>query len=255
MANNLFAFQGQIEITDSNKYFEYGIFPLYTKVSVSITTGYYADMKAVCTALDAVTTGFTFSIGSTGLVTISSGISVRKLFWKTGTHGSNNADDHIFTILGFNDTDSETGAVSHTSDYQHQFGWYPNQVPALESGNRIELFGGPKIRTDAGYYNRQTKTNAHYLRNFEFRDLPKERILTKYATGSYTNQDFETFYSYAERGNPFSVYQHTDVIDSSSALGTYGVCDGGYSTDKDAVPRKSVEVEYYNVTLKTMKEV
>lgn len=75
---------------------------------------------AIKTAMEAAGTGtytVTFS-NTTKKITIAVGgtIAAVQILWKTGTHGSDNADDHIGTLIGYLDTADSASQASHVGD-------------------------------------------------------------------------------------------------------------------------------------------
>jgi hypothetical protein len=48
--------------------------------------------------------------------TIATNGAALSLLWKTGTHGADNTDTHIGTLLGFSDAADDTAALTYTSD-------------------------------------------------------------------------------------------------------------------------------------------
>ena len=111
-------------VSDSNKYID--LTDGTGTVAATVATGIYESpielATAIKTALDAAsapsdadTFTVTFS-SSTGKFTIASDGTVMSLLWKTGTHGADNADDHIGTLIGFSDAADDTGALTYTAD-------------------------------------------------------------------------------------------------------------------------------------------
>lgn len=76
-----------------------------------------AHLKTILEAAGAGTYTVTFS-NSTKKITIAvaGGAAAVQFLWKTGTHGSDNTDDHMGTLLGFDDTADGANGASDISD-------------------------------------------------------------------------------------------------------------------------------------------
>jgi hypothetical protein len=109
-------------VTSSNKYLD--MTTDNDTYAVAIPEDTYKDphelAAAIQTAIAAADTDETLTCvydDSTGKFTLATSTSaVLEFDWKTGTHGSDNTDDHIGTLLGFADTADDTGATTYTSD-------------------------------------------------------------------------------------------------------------------------------------------
>lgn len=251
MPNYHIAMLLEVEITDSNKYVDINIGA--GEVTKSITTGIYNDMIAVMAALETQlkTSDATFSVDvdGDGTVTISRTGSF-SLLWKTGTHGSDNADTHIGSLLGYADSADDSGSASYDSDYQHQYGWYSNEPPSSDSYNMPEVTGGTQFVSVSGRTERMTNPNDFVLRDISFTMVPIEKVLPEFATGSYTNQDFVTWWRLAARNTPFELYSSTDPTFVSE--GTFVLTN---PLDKliSNINRVAPEVGYYNFNI-SMRE-
>ncbi len=251
MANGLYGFQSQIEITDNNKWLDYGLFPFYAEVSVSIATGVYDNMKDVLTALDTALTVATVSLSSSGVVSLYRSLGFWQIFWKTGTHGSDNADNHIGTVLGFDDSaDSGTG-YTKASDYQHQCGWYPGVLPFADYGDRPVLIGGQPHSSWGGHVRRITNGTTQHTRNIEWGLLPRAKVLRKHAS---TNESLESFWSYIARGRAFDIFVDTDLIMSESPIGTYSLVTPVSDLSPATLARAGIQSEYYSFTMDMIKD-
>jgi hypothetical protein len=116
-------------VTSSNKYFDFKEDAGSALVGTVAESTYImgdsdADSGSLCeaikTALEATGTGtytVTFS-NSTKKITIavSGAITNVQFLWKTGTHGSDNLDDHIGSLIGYADTADSASQPSHVAD-------------------------------------------------------------------------------------------------------------------------------------------
>lgn len=110
---------GNIIIDGNNKYIDYN--EGGASSSVTLTEGTYtpADLAShIQTVLDGDATATITAAYSTTTFkyTIESDGATFELEWKTGTHGSDNTDNHVGTTIGFDDSADDTGDTSYTSD-------------------------------------------------------------------------------------------------------------------------------------------
>ena len=114
-----------VVISSSNKYID--LTDDGGTIVITLTEGVYKDpielathITTVGTAACAASGGDDFSCtysSSTGKFTIATTTgTLFSILWKTGTHGADNADDHVGTTLGFSDAADDTGALTYTSD-------------------------------------------------------------------------------------------------------------------------------------------
>lgn len=153
-----------IEITSSNQWID--INEGAGELNAQVATGTYLFdtdenidelESAIKTALDAagtLTYTVTFS-QSTRKFTISAGSNF-SLLWKTGTHGSDNTDDHIGTQLGYSDAADDTSASSHEADntiedqLSTQYFWFACDADYYSKSKSywgIDTSGGAKFTT------------------------------------------------------------------------------------------------------------
>jgi hypothetical protein len=124
LVTSLFA---KFDITASNKYFDFDIGASELNATVAeaeyvagtdqTTSGSLCEAlyNAIVVAEGAGT--YTVSFNSvTAKFSFTRSAGTFNILWKTGTHGSDNADDHIGTIMGYIDTSDDTSALTYTSD-------------------------------------------------------------------------------------------------------------------------------------------
>lgn len=93
-----------------------------SEISVSVAEKVYKDpyelAEAIQTAMDnGATANITCSYSdSTKKFTITSDGATLNILWKTGTHGADNTDTHIGTLIGFDDTADDGSALTYASD-------------------------------------------------------------------------------------------------------------------------------------------
>lgn len=119
------AFWNPLRVTSSNKYIEVDE-DAGGDVAVSITEKTYKDPYQLAQALqDALNNSSSLSgayvvaySSTTGKYTITvTGPTTLDISWKTGTtHGADNGDNHIGSLLGFSDAADDTGALTYTGD-------------------------------------------------------------------------------------------------------------------------------------------
>ena len=149
MANGKNAYLLQVTIDSTNKWIDFDV-DASGPFEVSIAVGEYSDMRAVCAAMQTAmqaeigTMECYVEIGSDNIghvVIEDTNSGALELFWKTGTHGSDNADSHIGTLFGFSDAADDDSASLFTSDNQHMHGWYDVIGPQFDSKPRVEKIG------------------------------------------------------------------------------------------------------------------
>jgi len=162
--------QTSFEVTSSNKYIDFkedggseqscsvaeSTYKMGTSSSEDDTL-----CKAIKTALEDTGSGtYTVSYSTTTkkiTIAVSGAVSAVQFLWKTGTHGSDNTDDHIGTLIGFDDSSDTSSSSSLTGDntltcvYKHTFS-IDDDLPtglSLEVDRDIKgfLVEGAKINT------------------------------------------------------------------------------------------------------------
>ena len=89
-------------------------------------------------------TSYTFTVTwneSTGKFTLV-GQYQYEIHWKTGPHGSDNADDHVGTLIGFDDSENDTGESSYTSDEGVFLATTFEVVGNTKLGGNVEVLSG-----------------------------------------------------------------------------------------------------------------
>lgn len=85
---------------------------------------------------------------TTGKFTISTTTgAVLSILWKTGTHGADNADDHIGDLIGFSDAADDTGATSYVSD--SALSWAASVTPSYDDADNLVVKGAELLIGDA----------------------------------------------------------------------------------------------------------
>ena len=115
----------EFEVTSANKYIDYReLANGGTNRTATMTEGTYywgADLAAeIQIQMNAVAVAYDWLVSYSSVThkfTITNDFGwIFDLRWKTGPHGSDNADDHIGTLIGFDDAANDTGAGTYTSD-------------------------------------------------------------------------------------------------------------------------------------------
>lgn len=114
-----------------------------TDAVVTVTAGQYQTPQALAAAivsalsaadpLETFTCTFSKTTGKFTIATTTS--SVFSILWKTGTKGSDNADTHIGTLLGYSDAADDTGALTYAAD--NAISYADAQTPALDSSDPL----------------------------------------------------------------------------------------------------------------------
>lgn len=114
-------------VNDSNKYLDfYEIANAGGLYTATMTEGGYSGNELAAeieTKMNDVADHYNFVVSYSDVthkfsITNIPGWWPFDLRWKTGPHGSNNLDDHIGTLLGFDDSADDTGAGPHISDWE-----------------------------------------------------------------------------------------------------------------------------------------
>jgi hypothetical protein len=110
------------------------------KTPIDLADEIQTNMRAA--SADVITCVYS---NSTGKFTLSSDGTTFSLLFKTGTHGSDNTDDHAGPVLGFSDSTDKTLAVTYASDNALSFD--TALVPSYDSSDNLvvknnELFIG-----------------------------------------------------------------------------------------------------------------
>lgn len=224
---------------------------------VTLTEGTYDDIHDL---LDHIQAQIRAKAGNWAAATVSldhdpdlgrvvfavSGVTF-SLLWKTGTHGSDNDDDHVGTVLGYSDAADDTGAQTYTSDNQHQYGWYAPHGPAFDSQDMPVVLGAPPVIVTAGFVRRVTNPNT-----LDDRVMRWEAIAAAYwhPDDSATNEDFVTWWRAAARGRPFQYY--TDVENETSE-GTFAMIDPVERLGA-SMARESAGSAYFALTMTWQKD-
>jgi hypothetical protein len=148
----VFNYQGFV-VTNSNKYLDFmsggGV------VTATIPTGTYflgtsytetgSLCKAIKDAIDAVDPAMQYgevSMSNGKMYIGVSGSLPFEIWWKTGTHGYDNANDNIGTLVGFNITADDTGAKTYLGDnvidktkYVDSWGAISRNAESISAGN------------------------------------------------------------------------------------------------------------------------
>jgi len=117
--------QSVVTISAANKYLDFNIGA--TELTATVAEAAYPIgtahtqagtlCKAIHDAIVAAEAAGTYTVSysrTTKKFTIARSAGTFELMLKTGTHGSDNADDHIGTALGYADTADLTGAITYT---------------------------------------------------------------------------------------------------------------------------------------------
>lgn len=118
-------FFNPLTLTASNKYID--LTDDSGTIVITLTEGTYKDPHELADHIASVGTAAAAASGAddflctysdaTGKYTISTTTGTTfSLLWKTGTHGEDNADDHVGTLLGYDDSADDTASLSYTSD-------------------------------------------------------------------------------------------------------------------------------------------
>ena len=251
MASHLPAFLLQVVITDDNKWIDIDIGA--GEVNLSIATGTYDDMVAVAAAIEvalqASDATFSVDIGSTGTVTISR-TGAYDILWLTGIHGSSGTDQHIGTILGYDDAGDDEFAASYDSDLQHQRGFYCQDGAILEfdSLNMPVKIGPASFIAVDGSLERCTYGD-HTKRQIDLATIPRALYFEEFATD--TNAPYITWWKIAAGGTPFTIYSDTDPF---TAEGQWALIQGENEGLLENTKRLDDSAAYFSTSLMMQRQ-
>jgi hypothetical protein len=246
MASHQPAFLLQAVITDDNKWCDIDIG--FGEVSISIATGTYDDVIAIAAALEAALQvedpTFAVTVGATGTVTISMGGSF-DLLWSTGTHGSGGTDQHIGTLLGFDDSADDASASSYDSDNQHQRGFYVQNEGhiSFDSYDMPVKIGPASFIALDGTLERCTYGD-HTKRRIDLATIPRALYFEAFATDP--NAPFTVWWEIASGGTPFELYTDTDPFTSA---GTWALIQGENEGLLESTNRLDEGAAYFSTSL------
>jgi len=198
---------------------------------------------------------WSYSISAAGVVTLSNASDTFKIYPKTGAHGSDNDDDHIWSVLGFDDsqtTHESSFESSKTAEWQHQYGFYGEEGFRVDSYDRKQRMGGSVFVAESSRTQRTTWA-THNIRELVLQMVPTPRFLDALDTGdAYPNEAFDLFYEHICSGYSFAYY--TDAGDVPASLeGTY-TYEVGQDESLMKGQRHSPGDGYYEISLLCRKQ-
>ncbi len=257
MANGLIAMLLQVTIDSTNKWLDFNWDA--ADYEAEITEGVYADMRAVCTAVEAAmdteiaspgefTCSITVDSAGVGKVTIASTTEDLALLWKTGAHGSDNLDTHIGTEFGYSDAaNDEPGTNSYEADNQHMHAWYDTVGAQFESRSRKKKIGPGTFIAVSGKATR-TIIGDQNVRRAEHAWIEKEKFYAEFAG---TNEGFETWWDEAAEATPYKFYRNSDDWTDEE---TWCLIQQQDEDLLEPVPRLAPGSELYSVSLRMIKQ-
>ncbi len=246
-----------VVVSTSNMYIDVTIGT--TTYAVTIAAGTYYSMSSLATAVDSALTGE--STGSWTISCVTGQLSVSGLAfvmtcsvdarfkWKTGAHAGSNAH----TILGFSNAADSSTTDEHIGDYHVPNIWVSNRPPAADSYDRREHVGGEARRTLSGSAVKRLTVATPRKRRVSFEEIHKSRTLARYATGGYTNCDFETWWQGAVDATQLAYFADWGTAaTAANSSGNYYLVEPS-DLGKD-LTRPHKDVETYNFELELMRK-
>jgi len=222
--------------------------------TAQVTAGTYDDIHALAAAIQTALAGWESASGASvtvsdeGIVTISCNES-HTIDWKTGTHGSDNADTHIGSVIGFSDAADDAAATSHAGDYQHMYGWYPPRYPTFMGPWKPMAVGGEMRHTMSGTNSKKLHAAFHHTYEVAFALISSEYVFAEYATGSDVNKDLETTWQEGAQGDFVTWY--TDASDTGSGTKCYILSPHDWA---GVVTRPHTDYHAYDLSMKFRKQ-
>ncbi len=190
--------------------------------TVTIAADTYDDIWALCDtiqtgirALDGGASAFykdalvdpCFDGSVPGMIKIDFTVTGVSILWNTGT----NTATTIGEVLGFDVSADDSAAVSYTSDYQHQYGWYAVRYPSRYGPGKPEAIGGD-MRFTLSSKNAK-RVHVAYRTHFDISliELVPELMWSADATGANANRDLETVWKAIAQGDWFRYREDQEV--------------------------------------------
>jgi hypothetical protein len=239
--------------------------------TTSIPEGTYDDMPAVCAACQvairavgggAIIPNATCSVIFTGSVPgmirydysadLGAGDTV-EMDWFNNAHGENNADDHIGTVQGFDDSadDGPIGSPWYfTSDYQHQNGWYATRAIRSYGPFAPNAIGGDLRKVLARTSAKKLHVGFEWRYEIRLEQIPPWNMLFASATGTNLNRDLMSQWAQMSAGECFRWREDQEIA------GTYFdlYLDSPHEMFGN-LTRTYPDYEAYNLTMQcTLKE-
>lgn len=253
MANTKPALQAQITIDSTNKYIDVSSEDGGVEL-ITATAATYDDIHALCSHLQTLFQALggnwaatTVTTSDEGVVTIHSNQAAKwvRILWKTGVHGSDNADDHMGDVLGFVDTADDMFAYYYYGEYQHQYGWYPNRYPVRMGPWKPQAVGGELRHTLSGTNSKKLHVAFHHTYSADFSMIAPERTFTAEATSTNLNKDLEHVWEAIANGD-FGTW-YTDASDTGSGTKCYLLSPFDWD---GSVTRPHTDYKAYDISLK-----
>jgi hypothetical protein len=260
----------QVLIDSSNKWI-----PLRIKIGMaawndrttSIAEQTYGDITEVCDAVQAAirlvgggaeipnaTCSVVFDGAVPGMIRfdysadLGAGDQVEMDWLNNNPHGSAFNDDHIGTVLGFDDL-ADDGPIAvdwyFTSDWQHTDGWYAIRAIRSYGPPLPNHVGGEFRKVLSQKYAKILTVGWEYTYDFVLESIDPWHMLWTKCVGANTNRAFDYVFEKMIKGEWFRVREDQEV------LGTFLNC---YLAEprrhQDNVVRAFPDYEVYNLSLR-----
>ena len=225
---------------------------------VQIPVGTYADIPAVCAALQivlqalagtwaAATVTVVFDGAVPGMIRIHSNQAVNActLRWLNGPHGSAFLDTHCGSVLGFDDAADDNGAFFYTSDWQHRHGWYATRAVRSYGPLLANQVGGAFRKTLSRRYAKVLHIGWEFAYELVLEQIEPWHMLWYEAVGANTNRALDSSLFQMIPGEWFRFREDQEVLATyrefylEEPRGQYG-----------NVHRKYPDYECYDLTMR-----
>jgi len=205
-----------LTVTSSNKYID--VTDDGGTIVVTLTEATYKDPHELAAHIEAVAGAALLASGgddfscsysdSTGKYTMATTTgTVLSFLWKTGTHGADNADDHVGSLIGYADAADDTASLSYLADTAIDLS--SPYTPSFDTSNPLvaksneALFGDS---TECLSTNTATFSLSNGLTNIldicstsgKSGSIVGERTVTVELAGSYNRYDVDPFKRFRE---------------------------------------------------------
>jgi hypothetical protein len=254
----------QIVITAGNKWIPLRINGVDR--TTSIAEGNYDDIQAVVgtvqvairavgggAIIPAATCSVIFTGAVPGMVMFDysvdlGGADTVEMDWQNNAHGSAGADDHIGTILGFDDTadDGPIGSPWYfVSDWQHFYGWYATRAIRRYGPYVANHVGGEFRKVLSRGYAKTLSIGYEYVYDFVLEAIEPWHMLWHKATGANTHRALDFVMEQMMNGEWFRVREDQEVL---APFFTFYLEEP--RSQYSAVKRKYPDYECYDIALK-----
>lgn len=240
-----------------------------TPITVTITSGSYADILALCTQIQSDINGAagivdTFEVKPVWDATLKA--SVVKITDSSCSGGDTfeltctSTTNAVWATIGYSTAADRTGAAYYYGDYQHTCGWYNGRGPALDTYDRFEMIAAEPFITNSAKAHRVSNPARFNKRVINLVGIPSTKIVTSEATGSLVNQDLWTTWTLIAKTTKFNLYYDYDMAAyeafpaTASLEGTYQLVEPIDNLGDEILRKTANYLSYYELDMVMEKD-